>query len=172
VCLYLLRSYLQTASQNQLVNHISIYIAKGRTRGQLYLLYMNPGAWHVDRNEEGWRYRRPCGSVRNLGTAHTVKALDMLPARHSGSRSNVSRKFDPGHRRILLPIWSVDAGRNCGSTTNDSSESSESNVRTIRGLALLIDSSDVWASIALSRDRFISFYWEQVNLACALEHLD
>jgi hypothetical protein len=52
-----MRSYLQTASQSQLVNHISVYIAKGRTRGQLCLLYMNPVALGV------WTAMKKAGTV-------------------------------------------------------------------------------------------------------------
>jgi hypothetical protein len=52
-----MRSYLHKAAQTQLVNHISVYISKGKTRGQLRLLYLNPVALGV------WTAMKKAGTV-------------------------------------------------------------------------------------------------------------
>jgi hypothetical protein len=40
-------AYLHNGAQTQLLNHISVYVAKGMTPGQLRLLYMNAVAFGV-----------------------------------------------------------------------------------------------------------------------------
>ena len=52
-----MRSYLQNAAQTQLMSHISVYIAKGRTRGRSCLLYMNPVAFGV------WTAMKKAGTI-------------------------------------------------------------------------------------------------------------
>jgi hypothetical protein len=52
-----MRSYLHNAAQTQLLNHISVYISKGKTRGQLRLLYMNPVALGV------WTAMKKAGTI-------------------------------------------------------------------------------------------------------------
>ena len=40
-------AYLHNGAQTQLLNHISVYVANGMTRGELRLLYMNAVAFGV-----------------------------------------------------------------------------------------------------------------------------
>jgi hypothetical protein len=52
-----MRSYLNNSAQTQLLNHISVYVARGRTRGQMCLLYMNPVAFGV------WTAMKKAGTI-------------------------------------------------------------------------------------------------------------
>jgi hypothetical protein len=52
-----MRAYLHNGAQTQLLNHISVYVSKGMTRGQVRLLYMNPVAFGV------WTAMKRAGTI-------------------------------------------------------------------------------------------------------------